>query len=62
LKNENIGLVVAFAIVIAGHLLTAGKPDELESIVIAVLGLGAGFWLSLYLNFRDGTYIRSSRR
>jgi hypothetical protein len=62
LKNENIGLVVAFAIVIAGHLAIAGKPNELESIVIAVLGLGAGFWLSVYLNFRDGTFTRLPRQ
>lgn len=62
LKNENIGLAVAVAIVIAGQLLTGGDPTERESIVIAVLGLGAGFWLSTYLNERDGTFTRLPRR
>lgn len=62
LKNENIGLAVAVAIVIVGQLLTGGNPTDRESIVIGVLGLGAGFWLSIYLNLRDGTYTRSSRR
>jgi hypothetical protein len=55
-------LAVAFAIVIAGQLLTGGNPNEIESIVTAVFGLGAGFWLSIYLNERDGTFTRSSRR
>lgn len=62
LKNENIGLVVGVAILVAGMLLTSGDPDELESVLIVVLGLGAAFWLSTYLNVRDGTYSRSRRK
>jgi hypothetical protein len=62
LKNENIGLAVGLAIAAAGLLLTSGDPNELEGVLIAVLGLGPALWLSTYLNFRDGTYTRSSRR
>ncbi len=62
LKNENIGLAVGLAIAAVGLLLTSGDPNELEEVLIAVLGLGAALWLSVYLNFRDGTYTRSPRR
>jgi len=62
LRNENIGLVVGIAIVIIGLFLTGGVPNELEGALIAILGLGAALWLSTYLNLRDGTYSRSSRR
>ncbi len=62
LKNENIGLAVGLAIAAVGLLLTGGDPNELEEVLIAVLGLGAALWLSVYLNFRDGTYTRAPRR
>jgi hypothetical protein len=62
LKNENIGLAVGLAIAAVGLLLTSGDPNELEEVLIAVLGFGAALWLSVYLNFRDGTYTRLPRR
>ena len=62
LRNENIGLVVAFSITAVGMLLTGGNPNGVETLLIVVLGLGAGLWLSTYLNLRDGTYSRSARR
>jgi hypothetical protein len=62
LKNENIGLVVGFVIVAVGLLLTNGDPNELEGALIALLGLGVAYPLSVYLNFRDGTFTRSPRR
>jgi len=62
LKNENIALVVGIAIVIVGLLLTRNDPNELEGALIATVGLGAAYWLSYYLNVRDGTYSRSPRR
>jgi hypothetical protein len=62
LKNENIGLAVGTAILIAGLLLTSGDPNQLEGALIAVLAVGAALWLSYYLHLRDGSYPRSSRR
>ena len=41
LKNENIGLVVAFSITAVGLLLTSGNPNGLETLLIVVLGLGS---------------------
>jgi hypothetical protein len=62
LKNENIGLAVGLVIAAIGLLLTNGDPNELEGAVIAVLGLGVAYPLSVYLNLRDGTFTRSRRR
>lgn len=62
LRNENIGLALGIVIVIVGSILTNGDPGKLEGALIAVLGLGAALWLSVYLNERDGTYSRPPRR
>jgi len=62
LRNENIGLAVGIAILMVGLFVTDRNPSELAGAVIAVLGLGAAYSLSLYLNFRDGTYARPERK
>jgi hypothetical protein len=53
LRNENIGILIGALLYIGGSLLVGGDPSGIEALLIVVVGFGAAFGISDYLNERD---------
>jgi hypothetical protein len=52
-RNANIGVAVGLAVYVVGSLLTTGRPNNIEAMLIAVTTLGSAFAVCDYLSQRD---------
>jgi uncharacterized membrane protein (UPF0136 family) len=53
LRNENIAIVVGVVLLVGGQLLAGQDASGIEILLIVIVGFGAAFGISDYLNERD---------